>query len=47
MKGDFLERSEPFLESGTDVLVVDIAHGHSENAISTVEHIKKAFPIVN
>jgi IMP dehydrogenase len=44
VKGDFLERSESLLESGTDVLVVDIAHGHSENAISTVRNIKKAFP---
>ena len=44
VKGDFLERSESLLESGTDVLVVDIAHGHSENAISTVKNIKKAFP---
>ena len=44
VKGDFLERSESLLESGVDVLVVDIAHGHSENAISTVRNIKKAFP---
>jgi|TARA_B100000959_G_scaffold128736_1_gene135049 IMP dehydrogenase len=44
VKGDFLERSESLLETGVDVLVVDIAHGHSENAISTVRNIKKAFP---
>ena len=44
VKGDFLERSESLLESGTDVLVVDIAHGHSENAISAIKNIKKAFP---
>jgi len=44
VKGDFLERSESLLEAGADTLVVDIAHGHSENAISTVRHIKKAFP---
>ena len=44
VKGDFLERSEALLESGVDVLVVDIAHGHSENAMSTVRNIKKAFP---
>ena len=44
VKGDFLERSESLLEAGVDVLVVDIAHGHSENAISTVRNIKKAFP---
>ena len=44
VKGDFLERAESLLEAGTDVLVVDIAHGHSENALSTVRNIKKAFP---
>ena len=44
VKGDFLERTEALLESGTDAIVVDIAHGHSENAISTVKNIKKAFP---
>ena len=44
VKGDFLERSESLLEARADVLVVDIAHGHSENAISTIRNIKKAFP---
>ena len=44
VKGDFMERSEALLEAGADVVVVDIAHGHSENAINTVRHIKKAFP---
>jgi len=44
VKGDFMERTESLLESGADVIVVDIAHGHSENAVSTVRHIKKAFP---
>ena len=44
VKGDFLERSESLLDAGADVLVVDIAHGHSENAISTIRNIKKAFP---
>lgn len=44
IKGDYLERTEALLEAGADVLVVDIAHGHSENAITTVHMIKKAFP---
>ena len=44
VKGDFLERSEFLLEAGADVLVVDIAHGHSENAMNTIRNIKKAFP---
>ena len=44
VKGDFLERSESLLDAGADVLVVDIAHGHSENAMSAIRNIKKAFP---
>ena len=43
VKGDYLERAEALLEAGADVIVVDIAHGHSNNAINTVDMIKKAF----
>jgi len=39
-----MERTEALLEANADVIVVDIAHGHSENAISTIRNIKKAFP---
>ena len=44
VKGDFMDRAESLLEAGADVIVVDIAHGHSENAVNTIRHIKKAFP---
>ena len=44
VKGDFMERAESLLGAGADVLVVDIAHGHSANAINAVRNIKKAFP---
>jgi IMP dehydrogenase len=44
VKGDYLERTEALLAAGADAIVVDIAHGHSENAINTVRMIKKAFP---
>jgi IMP dehydrogenase len=44
VKGDFMERTEALLEADADVVVVDIAHGHSENAINTIRNIKKAFP---
>ncbi|MGN6614331.1 MAG: IMP dehydrogenase [Candidatus Nitrosocosmicus sp.] len=44
VKGDYLERTEELLDNGADVIVVDIAHGHSDNAINTVKLIKKAFP---
>ncbi len=44
VKGDFMDRTEALLDAGADVLVVDIAHGHSENAINAIRNIKKAFP---
>jgi len=44
VRGDYLERAEALLEAGADVIVVDIAHGHSDNAINTIHMIKKAFP---
>jgi len=44
VKGDFLERAETLLGAGADVIVVDIAHGHSDNAINAVKMIKRAFP---
>ena len=44
VKNDFMERAEALLDAEVDVLVVDIAHGHSENAINAVKNLKKAFP---
>ena len=43
VKGDFMERTEALVDAGTDVVVVDIAHGHGENAINTIKNIKNAF----
>jgi IMP dehydrogenase len=39
----FMERAEMLLEAGADVLVVDIAHGHSDNAISAVRELRREF----
>ncbi|HEY7228095.1 MAG TPA: IMP dehydrogenase [Nitrososphaeraceae archaeon] len=44
VKGDYLDRTEELLNAGTDIIVVDIAHGHSDNAINAIHMIKKAFP---
>ncbi len=44
VKGDFMERAELLLNAEADLIVVDIAHGHSNNAISAIKNIKKAFP---
>ncbi len=39
-----LEHVEALLKAGTDVIVVDTAHGHSKKVIEAVEDIKKNFP---
>ena len=41
-----LERAAALVEAGADVLVVDIAHGHSDAAIEMVRALKQRFPDV-
>lgn len=43
VKGEFVKRAEGLIEAGVDVLVVDIAHGHSDLAINCVREIRKNF----
>jgi len=40
------ERVEALVEAGTDVLVVDTAHGHAQGVLDRVQWIKKRFPQV-
>ncbi|MBI4347498.1 MAG: IMP dehydrogenase [Elusimicrobia bacterium] len=42
--GDYLERTAALLESGADVLVLDVAHGHADHVIAAVERIKAKWP---
>jgi IMP dehydrogenase len=42
--GDYLERAEALVAAEVDVLVVDIAHGHSEHALRATRDVKDAFP---
>lgn len=46
VKSDFLERSAALVDAGCDVLVVDIAHGHSVHAIEVIQKLKQHFPLV-
>ncbi len=46
VKEGYLERVDALLREGSDVLVVDIAHGHSDLALSTVRGIKERYPFV-
>ena len=41
VKGDFLERAKGLQDVGADVLVLDIAHGHSQHALEAIKEIKK------
>lgn len=43
-RADDLDRAEACLNAGADVLVVDIAHGHSQHVIDMVKALKKRFP---
>lgn len=38
---EHVERTDPLVEAGVDVLVVDSAHGHSERVLETVRAVKK------
>lgn len=41
VRGDYLERATALVKAGVDVLVLDIAHGHSQGAIDAIKSIKK------
>ncbi len=43
VKDDFVERAAALIDAGADVLVVDIAHGHSDLSIRTVAQIRDKF----
>ena len=38
------ERAEAMIEAGADVIVVDTAHGHSQNVLDRVKWVKRRFP---
>ena len=40
---DTFERASQLVKAGTDLFVVDSAHGHSKNVIDTIKMIKKEF----
>jgi IMP dehydrogenase len=43
-RGDFLERASELLKAGVDVLVIDIAHGHSGVMERALSEVRKRFP---
>ena len=41
--GDYLERADELIRAGADVLVIDIAHGHSEVMDRAIRDLRKRF----
>ncbi|MEM0481685.1 MAG: IMP dehydrogenase [Nitrososphaerota archaeon] len=41
VKGDFLERARALMEAEADVLVVDVAHGHTELVLNALKTLRK------
>ncbi len=41
---DVLDRAKMLLDAGADYLVLDSAHGHSQNIIRSIARVKEAFP---
>ncbi len=44
---DTVERAEALVAVGTDVLVVDTAHGHSQGVLTMVQRLRERFPHVD
>ena len=41
VRGDAIERAQALIEAGADALVLDIAHGHSDQAIQVIQQLRK------
>ncbi|MCS7234964.1 MAG: IMP dehydrogenase [Armatimonadota bacterium] len=46
VRGDYLERARALVDEGVDLLVVDVAHGHSEAVLRAVRTLRREFPEV-
>jgi IMP dehydrogenase len=44
--GDYLERASELIKAGVDVLVIDIAHGHSQVMERAIDEVRKHFGAV-
>ena len=44
---DYLERADELVKAGCDVLVIDVANGHSKLAMTATEDLKERFPKID
>jgi IMP dehydrogenase len=42
--GDFIERAAELVKAHVDVIVIDIAHGHSVVMAKAIDTFRKSFP---
>ena len=47
VKQDSIKRTEALIKAGVDVIVIDIAHGHSDLAIEILKKVKTKFPNIH
>lgn len=47
VKSDFLDRTKALVDAGVDVIVIDVAHGHSIRVIEVLQKVKKHFPEID
>ena len=46
VKQDSIKRTDALIKAGVDIIVIDIAHGHSDLAINMLKKVKKKFPTI-
>ncbi len=44
VRGDYLERAAALVAEGVDVLVLDVAHGHTEASLRALTQLRERFP---
>jgi len=44
IKGDYIERAQALAEAEVDMIVLDVAHGHTDSVIEAIKKVKKAVP---
>jgi IMP dehydrogenase len=47
IRGDYMERAAALAAEDVDVLVLDVAHGHTAAALAALERLREHFPDVN
>lgn len=45
VRGDWFERAQSLVKAGVDVLVLDIAHGHSQQALNVIREVKNKLDV--